>query len=500
MSAELYLYNTLHRKKERFKPIHKGKAGLYVCGPTVYGDPHLGHARPSITYDVLFRYLKHLGYKVRYIRNITDVGHLEHDADEGEDKIAKKARLEELEPMEVAQHYLNRYHKAMDLLNVLPPSIEPHASGHIIEQIQFVQRILDNGLAYISKGSVYFDVLKYNEKHHYGILSGRNVEELMSNTRDLDGQSEKKNSVDFALWKKASPEHIMRWPSPWSEGFPGWHMECSAMGTRYLGETFDIHGGGMDLLFPHHECEIAQSVGALGHETVHYWMHNNMITINGQKMGKSLGNFITLDEFFSGNHEKLEKAYSPMTIRFFILQAHYRSTVDFSNEALQASEKGLERLMDAFNRLHHLKHATSTSVDVAGLRQRCEEAMCDDLNTPIVISNLFEASKSINMIYDGKGTINVEDLDELKNVFSLFIESILGLKAEVPASVETNGEAYKGAVNLLLKLRMEAKQNKDWATSDRIRNELARLGFEIKDTKDGFEWKIEAPRRNSTLT
>ena len=339
----LNIYNTLHRKKEEFVPLHPNHVGMYVCGPTVYGDGHLGHARPAITFDLLFRYLQHQGYKVRYVRNITDVGHLENDADEGDDKIAKKARLEELEPMEVVQYYLNRYHKAMEELNVLPPSIEPHASGHIIEQIAYVQKILDAGYAYVSNGSVYFDIEKYSKDHHYGILSGRNVDELLNTTRDLDGQSEKKNSFDFALWKKASPEHIMRWPSPWSEGFPGWHLECSAMGQKYLGEKFDIHGGGMDLLFPHHECEIAQSVAGQGHECVQYWMHNNMITINGQKMGKSLGNFITLDQFFTGDHEKLEKAYSPMTIRFFILMAHYRSTVDFSNEALQAAEKGLNR-------------------------------------------------------------------------------------------------------------------------------------------------------------
>jgi cysteinyl-tRNA synthetase len=490
MSTDLFIYNTLHRNKERFEPLNPGKVGLYVCGPTVYGDPHLGHARPAITYDVLFRYLKHMGYKVRYVRNITDVGHLEHDADEGEDKIAKKARLEELEPMEVAQHYLNSYHKAMDKLNVLPPSIEPHASGHIIEQIQFVQRILDNGFAYESNGSVYFDVLTYNQKHRYGILSGRNVEELMSNTRELDGQSEKRNSVDFALWKKASPEHIMRWPSPWSDGFPGWHMECSAMGTRYLGETFDIHGGGMDLLFPHHECEIAQSVGALGHETVRYWMHNNMITINGQKMGKSLGNFITLEEFFTGTHEKLEKAYSPMTIRFFILQAHYRSTVDFSNEALQASEKGLERLLDAYGRLERIQPAASSSTDLSGLRQRCEEAMNDDLNTPIVLSHLFDAVKTVNQLHDGKETLDAKGLDELKDVFKTFLFDILGLTNSTNTGTgTTNDDAYKGAVDLLLSLRMEAKNNKDWGTSDRIRNELAQMGIEVKDTKDGFEWK-----------
>ena len=489
MTQDLFLYNTLHRKKEVFKSILPGKVGLYVCGPTVYGDAHLGHARPAITFDLLFRYLKHLGYQVRYVRNITDVGHLENDADSGEDKIAKKARLEQIEPMEVVQYYLLRYHKHMEALNILPPSIEPHASGHIVEQIEFVKKILENGWAYIQNGSVYFDVEKYNQKHPYGKLSGRNIEELLSTTRELDGQSEKKNSFDFALWKKASAEHIMRWPSPWSDGFPGWHLECSAMGTKYLGEEFDIHGGGMDLLFPHHECEIAQSVGALGHETVHYWMHNNMITINGQKMGKSLGNFITLESFFDGSHELLEKSYHPMTIRFFILQAHYRSTVDFSNEALQASEKGLARLFEAYHRLQKIQASSGSSVSFDGLREKCHEAMSDDLNTPIVISHLFEACKNINLISDGKATISQADLKELKEVFSLFLFEILGL-SDAQSSTGTTEAGFTGAIDLLMKLRMEAKQNKDWNTSDRIRNELTALGFEIKDTKDGYEWKI----------
>ena len=488
MENKLYIYNTLSRKKELFIPIHSPNVGMYVCGPTVYGDAHLGHARPAITFDILFRYLLHLGYKVRYVRNITDVGHLENDADSGEDKIAKKARLEELEPMEVVQYYTNRYHKAMEALNVLPPSIEPHASGHIMEQIDFVQKILDAGYAYVSEGSVYFDVEKYNEKYHYGKLSGRNIDDMLESTRELDGQSEKHRSVDFALWKKASPEHIMRWKAPWSEGFPGWHMECSAMGTKYLGEQFDIHGGGMDLMFPHHECEIAQSTAALGKETVKYWMHNNMITINGQKMGKSLGNFINLEEFFSGSHALLTQPFSPMTVRFFILQAHYRSTVDFSNEALQASEKGLSRLMEGYTRLLKLKASPESSVDTGGLRTKCEEAMLDDLNTPIVISHLFDSLKSINLVYDGKETVSDIDLTELKNVFNLFIEEILGLKAENEFS--TGNEAYKKAIDLLLNMRLEAKQNKDWATSDKIRNELTAIGFEIKDTKDGFEWKI----------
>ncbi|MDD4427576.1 MAG: cysteine--tRNA ligase [Paludibacter sp.] len=488
MEHTLYIYNTLTRKKEQFIPIHEPNVGLYVCGPTVYGDPHLGHARPAITFDILFRYLKHLEYKVRYVRNITDVGHLENDADEGEDKIAKKARLDQLEPMEVVQYYLNRYHKAMEALNVLPPSIEPHASGHIMEQIEFTQKILDAGYAYESEGSVYFDVEKYNRDYQYGKLSGRNIDEMLEPTRDLDGQSEKRRSVDFALWKKASPEHIMRWKAPWSEGFPGWHMECSAMGTKYLGEEFDIHGGGMDLMFPHHECEIAQSCAALGKDSVKYWMHNNMITINGQKMGKSLGNFITLEEFFTGNHALLTKAFSPTTIRFFILQAHYRSTVDFSSEALEASEKGLERLMGGYARLQKLQASATSSVNISEVRKKCEEAMADDLNTPMVISALFDVLRSVNLVHDGKETISQADLSELQSVFKLYIEDLLGLQSD---SASANGtEAYQKAVDLLLNIRLEAKKNKDWATSDKIRNELTAMGFEIKDTKDGFEWKL----------
>lgn len=488
MEYNLYIYNTLSRKKEQFIPIHENKVGMYVCGPTVYGDAHLGHARPAITFDIVFRYLTHLGYKVRYVRNITDVGHLENDADSGEDKIAKKARLDELEPMEVVQYYVNRYHDAMKALNVLPPSIEPHASGHILEQIEFTQKILDAGLAYESEGSVYFDVVKYNESNNYGKLSGRNIEDMLETTRNLDGQSEKRRSIDFALWKKASPEHIMRWKAPWSEGFPGWHMECSAMGTKYLGEAFDIHGGGMDLMFPHHECEIAQNKAGLGKDTVKYWMHNNMITINGQKMGKSLGNFITLEEFFTGNHPLLTQAFSPMTVRFFILQAHYRSTVDFSSTALEASEKGLSRLMEGYARLLKLTASETSTVETSGLRTKCEEAMSDDLNTPIVISHLFDALKAINLVHDGKETINAADLDELLAVFNLYINDILGLKSESEAT--TGNEAYKKAIDMLLNMRLEAKRNKDWATSDKIRNELTALGFEIKDTKDGFEWKI----------
>ena len=491
MEQQLLVYNTLTRCKELFKPLHEGRVGMYVCGPTVYGDAHLGHARPAITFDILFRYLQHLGYKVRYVRNITDVGHLEHDADEGEDKVAKKARLEQLEPMEVVQHYLNRYHKAMEALNVLPPSIEPHASGHIIEQIALVKEILDNGYAYESEGSVYFDVEKYNRDHRYGKLSGRNLDDVLNTSRDnLDGQSEKRNPVDFALWKKAQPEHIMRWPSPWSDGFPGWHCECTAMGKKYLGEHFDIHGGGMDLVFPHHECEIAQSVASQGDDMVHYWMHNNMITINGQKMGKSYNNFINLSEFFAGSHPLLEQPYSPMTIRFFILQAHYRSTVDFGNEALQASEKGLNRLLEAWENLGRITASDTSSVDVSGIRTKCYDAMNDDLNTPIVISHLFDAARIINQTIDKKATLSAADLAELKEVFALFLFDILGIKAEQGGNNSGREEAFGKVVDMLLEQRAIAKANKDWATSDKIRNELAALGFEIKDTKDGCTWKL----------
>ncbi len=489
----LALYNSLTRSKQLFVPIHPGKVGMYVCGPTVYGDGHLGHARPAITFDVLYRYLTHLGYKVRYVRNITDVGHLEHDADSGEDKVAKKARLEQLEPMEVVQHYLNRYHDAMARLNVLPPSIEPHASGHIIEQIDYIKKILESGYAYESEGSVYFDVPKYNRDHAYGKLSGRNIDELLATTRELDGQQEKRNPADFALWKKAAPEHIMHWPSPWSEGFPGWHLECSVMSEKYLGEPFDIHGGGMDLKFPHHECEIAQSVAHNGHDAVRYWMHNNMITINGQKKGKSLGNFITLDEFFSGSHPLLTQAYSPMTIRFFILQAHYRGTVDFSNEALQASEKALQRMLEGRRRLEQLKASDESTVDVAAVESRCYEALDDDLNTPVVIAALFDACGMINRIKDGHDKATQADIDALRRLFDTFLGDILGVTDELGAASVGSGarlKPFEDAVELLLQIRAEAKAKKDWATSDLIRDRLKEIGFNVKDTRDGWEWSL----------
>ncbi|MBQ8128031.1 MAG: cysteine--tRNA ligase [Prevotella sp.] len=516
MESRLVIYNTLTRQKELFKPLHAPNVGMYVCGPTVYGDPHLGHARPAITFDLVFRYLKHLGYKVRYVRNITDVGHLEHDADEGEDKIAKKARLEQLEPMEIAQYYTNRYHQAMDALGCLRPSIEPHATGHILEQRELVQQILDRGFAYESNGSIYFDIEAYNKQYKYGILSGRSLENVKDASRDnLDGVGEKKSQADFALWKQAQPEHIMRWHVDFdipedghhheleSDGFPGWHCECTAMGRKYLGDEFDIHGGGMDLVFPHHECEIAQAVASMGHPMVHYWMHNNMITINGQKMGKSLGNFITLEQFFTGQHPLLSKAYSPMTIRFFILSAHYRGTVDFSDEALQAAEKGLEKLMDAMAALERLQSGQPSQCDgsqqcdaeteriVRGLRQRCYDAMNDDLATPQLISHLFEACSVINKLQDHKATICADCLRELGEVMHLFVEDLLGLQPQQrSASNAEREEAFGHVVDMVLDLRAKAKAAKDWATSDLIRDQLAAAGFEVKDTKDGATWKL----------
>ncbi len=484
---KLYIHNTLTRTKEEFIPQTPNKVGMYVCGPTVYGEPHLGHARPAITFDILFRLLKSTGYKVRYVRNITDVGHLENDADSGEDKIAKKARLEQIEPMEVAQHYTNSYREAMRMLSVEQPSIEPQASGHIIEQIDLIKRILDNGYAYESNGSIYFDVERYNETHNYGQLSGRAVEDMQSGSRSLDGQSDKRNSFDFALWKKAAPEHIMRWSSPWSKGFPGWHLECSAMGAKYLGENFDIHGGGMDLMFPHHECEIAQSVAAYSHETARYWMHNNMITINGQKMGKSLGNFITLTELFTGKHELLKQAYSPMTIRFFILQAHYRSTLDFSNEALQAAEKGFDRLLKGVTTLSKLKTSNSSSIDIKTPITESYEALHDDINTPIAIAKLFDVVRIINQIDSGEQTISEADLEYLqKEVYTIFYV-ILGFINEGEGD---NSNLVGGLIDMVLNMRLEAKNNKDWATSDKLRDSLTALGVKVKDKKDGFDWEL----------
>ena len=524
-----YITDTLSRKKELFTPINPGHVGLYVCGPTVYGDAHLGHARPGVTYDVLVRLMRHLGYKVRYVRNITDVGHLEHDSDDGEDKIAKKARLEQLEPMEVVQTYTLRYHEAMRMLNVAPPSIEPRASGHIIEQIALVQKILDAGYAYISNGSVYFDVQKYDKEHRYGILSGRTLDETKEGTRSLDGQDDKRAPYDFALWKKASPEHIMKWPSPWSEGFPGWHLECSAMSEKYLGKDFDIHGGGMDLMFPHHECELAQNTASRGTGGVRYWMHNNMITINGKKMGKSLGNFITLQELFSGSHPLLAQAYTPMTIRFFILQAHYRSTLDFSNEALQAAEKGMKRVMQAAKDLREMAAAAGaaspvagteghnaqslvygefitdtapeegqpyggnsagkTSEEIASIIENVYAALCDDLNTPVALSHIFDAVRIINSAKEKKTVLSREDHASLLRLFDDIVFGVLGLRDEEAAG----GKAEKvigGLMEMVIGERKAAKEAKDWATSDRIRDALKALGIQLKDTKDGTEWSM----------
>ncbi len=483
----LNVYNTLTHRKEIFEPLHAPFVGMYVCGPTVYGDAHLGHARPAVTFDLVFRYLKHIGFRVRYVRNITDVGHLENDADEGEDKIAKKARLDKLEPMEVVQYYTDRYHQNMEQLNVLRPSIEPRASGHIIEQIEMIRKIMQAGFAYEVNGSVYFDVEKYGHSYEYGKLSGRVIDDLLINTRALEGQDEKKNPFDFALWKKAHPDHIMHWPSPWSIGFPGWHMECSAMGTKYLGDIFDIHGGGMDLLFPHHEAEIAQSTVALGHESVRYWIHNNMITINGQKMGKSLNNFITLNDFFSGSNPLLEKAYSPMVIRFFILQAHYRSTLDFSNDALLAAEKGFKRLMAAQQTLQNLRAGEVSTCDIKSLQQACYDAMNDDFNSPVVLAKLFDAVRIINSVNDGLEGLNADDLELLKTVFRVFIQEILGLHPEEGEE----SELIDKLVQTIITLRRQAREAKDFKTSDLIRDELKKIGIVLKDSREGTSWEKE---------
>ena len=488
MTSEFHIYNTLSRKKEIFEPLNPPFVGLYACGPTVYGDAHLGHARQAITFDVLFRTLMHLEYKVRYVRNITDVGHLVDDADEGEDKILKKARLESLEPMEVVQYYMNRYHENMASLNVLAPSIEPRASGHIIEQQELIAKIIEAGYAYEVNGSVYFDVARYNQDHSYGILSGRKVEDLISNTRSLDGQSEKRDPLDFSLWKKADPSHIMRWSSQWGEGYPGWHLECSAMSTKYLGMQFDIHGGGLDLLFPHHECEIAQNVAGYGKPSVKYWMHNNMITINGKKMGRSLGNFITLNQFFSGEHEMLEGRYLAMTIRFFILQAHYRSTLDFSNEALRASQKGLEKLLKAMDLLDTIKPLENSSISVESLHNKCEEALRDDLNTPILIAHLFDGVKSIRALSEAKESITSSDLDLLKSLYRTMVYNVLGISPSNAPKAENN--LTGDLVEMILQLRKEAKANKDYNTADKIRDRLTQLGLTLKDHKEGTDWEI----------
>lgn len=484
----LHIYNTLSGKKELFEPVNPPYAGLYVCGPTVYSNVHLGNCRTFISFDLVNRYLRHLGYKVRYVRNITDAGHLESDADEGEDKISRKARLEQLEPMQIVQMYTLDFHDKMKVFNTLPPDIEPTATGHIVEQILNIQKIIGQGLAYEVNGSVYFDVMKYAKTNDYGALSGRKIEELISGTRDLDAQDEKRNPLDFALWKKASPSHIMRWPSPWGEGFPGWHLECSVMSTKYLGEQFDIHGGGMDLKFPHHECEIAQNKAATGKDTVKYWLHGNMLTFEGKKMSKSLGNSILPDELFTGNHPLLHKGYHPMAVRFFMLQAHYRSTLDFSNEALDASEKGFQRLMAAMKQLDTLPVSETSSIDVAAYKKLFYEAMNDDFNSPVLISHLFDLVKSINSIAEGRMTIGAADKASLQSLVNTFVYDILGLKAPEESG---DGSLVNGLMEIILDIRRRARTSKDWATSDAIRDQLAALSIEVMDGKEGAKWEVK---------
>ncbi|MEW4922571.1 cysteine--tRNA ligase [Algibacter sp. 2305UL17-15] len=487
-SNQIKIYNSLTGQKEAFKPIEAGCVGMYVCGPTVYSNVHLGNVRTFMSFDMVFRYLKHLGYKVRYVRNITDAGHLENDADAGEDKITKKARLEQIEPMEVVQRYTVDFHNILNTLNFLPPSIEPTATGHIIEQIELIGKIIENGFAYEVNGSVYFDVHKFNETNDYGKLSKRKLEDLIHNTRVLDGQSDKKNPQDFALWKKAEPQHIMRWPSPWGDGFPGWHLECTAMSTKYLGETFDIHGGGMDLKFPHHECEIAQNEAAIGKSPVNYWMHANMLELNGQRMSKTTGNIINPNELLSGNNDKMSKAYSPSVIRFFMAQSSYRSVLDLTDDGLLASEKGFYRLMDGINLLKVIKSSTSSTMDVTAWKQKCYDAMNDDFNSPILIAHLFEAVKYLNQIKDQKATISAEDLELLNDTMHAFVFDVLGLLNEVETTSGT--DKLTGAVELLIKLRQEARANKDFAMSDKIRDELAEVGIHLKDGKDGTTFSL----------
>ena len=488
-SQTLKIYNSLSGEKEIFTPINEGNVGMYVCGPTVYSNVHLGNVRTFMSFDVIFRYLIHLGYKTRYVRNITDVGHIVDDVDDGEDKIAKKARIEQLEPMEVVQQYTVDFHDILSLFNFLPPSIEPTATGHIIEQIEIVKKIIDNGLAYEVNGSVYFDVVKYNKTNNYGILSGRNIEDMLANTRDLDGQSDKKNPQDFALWKKAEPQHIMRWPSPWSDGFPGWHLECTAMSTKYLGNHFDIHGGGMDLKFPHHECEIAQNEACTGHTPVNYWMHANMLTLNGKKMAKSTGNNILPREILTGENPNLSKAFSPSVARFFILQAHYRSNLDFTNDAILAAEKGFYRLMEAVDGLAAIQAKSNSSLDIASWKQSCYDAMNDDFNSPILIAQLFEGVRFINLLKDNSATLNAEDLKSFKETMYSFVFDVLGLKDEKSAG--NNNEKLEGVVNMLIGMRNEARTNKDFAMSDQIRDQLIALGIQLKDGKEGTTFSVQ---------
>ena len=488
-NQHIKIYNSLSGEKENFSPINQGYIGMYVCGPTVYSNVHLGNVRTFMSFDMIFRYLKHLGFKVRYVRNITDAGHLENDADLGEDKITKKARVEEIEPMEVVQRYTVDFHNVLQTLNFLPPSIEPTATGHIIEQIELIETIINNGFAYVVNGSVYFDVHKYNESNEYGILSKRKLEDLIHNTRTLDGQSDKKNPQDFALWKKAEPTHIMRWPSPWSDGFPGWHLECTAMSTKYLGEFFDIHGGGMDLKFPHHECEIAQNQAAKGQAPVKYWMHANMLELNGARMSKSSGNYINPAELFSGDNDKMSKGFSPGVIRFFMMQASYRSILDLTNDGLLAAEKGFNRLMEALGNLDNLKTNNSSSFNVSEWQKKCYDAMNDDFNTPILIAHLFEAAKFINQVNDGTASVSAQDLARLKTVLHTFTFDILGLEDSQSSNVGT--EKLNATVEILIKLRKEARINKDFALSDQIRDELAEAGIELKDGREGTTFSIK---------
>ncbi|GAA3572086.1 cysteine--tRNA ligase [Snuella lapsa] len=485
---QIKIYNSLSGKKEIFTPINEGHIGMYVCGPTVYSNVHLGNVRTFMSFDMIFRYLKHLEYKVRYVRNITDAGHLENDADAGEDKITKKARLEQIEPMEVVQRYTVDFHNILNTFNFLPPSIEPTATGHIIEQIELIKNIIDNGFAYEVNGSVYFDVHKFNETNEYGKLSKRKLDDLIHNTRVLDGQSDKKNPQDFALWKRAEPQHIMRWPSPWSDGFPGWHLECTAMSTKYLGEQFDIHGGGMDLKFPHHECEIAQNEAAKGQSPVNYWMHANMLELNGQRMSKTTGNTVNPDELLSGNNKFFSKAYAPSVVRFFIAQSSYRSILDLTDDGLLASEKGFYRLMDAINLLSSLKPSEKSSIDISAWKQKCYDAMNDDFNSPILIAHLFEAVKYINQVHESSETLTPEDLTTLKDTINTFTFDILGLENVTKKDAGT--DKLSGAVSVLIKLRQEARANKDFALSDKIRDELAAVGIQLKDGKDGTTFSI----------
>ncbi len=486
---DLYIYNSLTKSKEKFTPIHEGAVGMYVCGPTVYSNVHLGNCRTFLSFDLVFRYLKHLGYKVRYVRNITDAGHLENDGESGDDPILKKARIEQLEPMEVVQKYTVDFHTVMARFNALPPSIEPTATGHIYEQIHIVEKIMEEGFAYERNGSVYFDVLKFNETNNYGKLSGRQIEDMIANTRELAAQTDKKNPQDFALWKKAEPQHIMRWPSPWGMGFPGWHLECTAMSTKYLGNNFDIHGGGMDLKFPHHECEIAQAEACNHTSPVNYWMHANMLTLNGKKMSKSTGNFILPMDMFTGENDILSKPFSPTVTKFFMYQAHYRSILDFSSEALEASEKGFNKLMDAYRNLEEVATSEKSSIDVESWRKACYDAMNDDFNSPILIANLFETVKFVNLLKDGKETITEKDLVLLKQTLHDFLFDVLGLEDTVSENSQ-DGEKLTAAVELLIQLRNTARANKDFAMSDKIRDELASKGIQLKDGKDGTTFSL----------